>query len=71
MCIVIQSFYEGQNFITAVKLRAINYGTLLLGIFTSLEQFFLKESGSVVLERQTPNREVLGSIPTGVTVLCH
>ena len=26
--------------------------------------------GGVVVERRTPNREVLGSIPTGVTVVC-
>ena len=30
----------------------------------------IRERGGVVLERRTPNREVLGSIPTGVTVLC-
>ena len=29
-----------------------------------------RERGGVVVERQTPNREVLGSIPTGVTMLC-
>ena len=28
------------------------------------------ECCGVVVERQTPNREVLGSIPTGVIVLC-
>ena len=39
--------------------------------------FFLKffisvlgERGGVVVEHQTPNREVLGSIPTGGTMLC-
>ena len=30
----------------------------------------LKERDGVVVERQTPNLEVLGSIPTDVTVLC-
>ena len=29
-----------------------------------------KERGDLVVERRTPNREVLGSIPTRVTVLC-
>ena len=28
------------------------------------------ERGGIVIERQTPNREFLGSIPTGVSVLC-
>ena len=28
-----------------------------------------RERGGVVVERQTPNREVWSSIPTGVTVL--
>ena len=28
------------------------------------------ERGGVVVESRTPRREVLGSIPTGVTVLC-
>ena len=30
----------------------------------------LWERSGVVVERRTPNREVLDSIPTGVTVLC-
>ena len=30
----------------------------------------LRERGGVVVEGQTPNREVLGLIPTSVTVLC-
>ena len=30
----------------------------------------LRERGGVVVERRTPNREVLGSNPTSVTVLC-
>ena len=30
----------------------------------------IRERGGVVVERQTPNREVLGSIPTSGTVLC-
>ena len=29
-----------------------------------------RERGGVVVERRTPNREVLGSIPTGVSVVC-
>ena len=29
-----------------------------------------RERGGVVVERRTPNREGLGSIPTGATVLC-
>ena len=29
-----------------------------------------RERGGVVVERRTPNREILGSIPTSVTVLC-
>ena len=29
-----------------------------------------RERGGVVVERRTPNGEVLGSIPTGVIVLC-
>ena len=29
----------------------------------------IRECGGVVVERRTPNREVLGSIPTGVIVL--
>ena len=29
-----------------------------------------REHGGVVVEHQTPNREVLGSIPTGVIMLC-
>ena len=33
---------------------------------------FLRERGGVLVERPvTPKREVLGSIPTSVTVLCH
>ena len=32
--------------------------------------FYARERGGVVVERRTPNREVLGSIPIGVTVLC-
>ena len=28
------------------------------------------ECGGVVVEHQTPNQEVLGSIPTGSTMLC-
>ena len=30
----------------------------------------LRERGGIVVECRTLNREVLGSIPTGVTVLC-
>ena len=29
-----------------------------------------RERAGVEVERRTPNRQVLGSIPTGVTVLC-
>ena len=29
-----------------------------------------REGGGVVIEHQTPNQEVLGSIPTGSTMLC-
>ena len=29
-----------------------------------------KERGGIVVERWTPNREVLGSIPTGIIELC-
>ena len=29
-----------------------------------------RERGGVVVKRRTPTREVLGSIPAGVTVLC-
>ena len=29
----------------------------------------LREGGGIVVERRTPNREVLGSIPTGIIVL--
>ena len=29
-----------------------------------------RERGGVVMGRRTPNREVMGSIPTGATVLC-
>ena len=29
-----------------------------------------RERGGVVVERRTLNRDVLGSIPTGVKVLC-
>ena len=29
-----------------------------------------RERGGLVVARQTPNREVLGFIPTGVTMLC-
>ena len=32
--------------------------------------FALPERNGVVVERRTPNPEVLGSIPTGITVLC-
>ena len=31
---------------------------------------FERERGGVAVEHLTPNREVLGSIPTGGTVLC-
>ena len=31
--------------------------------------FFHRERGGLVVERRTPNREVLSSIPTSVTVL--
>ena len=39
------------------------------GIFDPY-QLGYREWGGVVVERQTPNREVLGSIPTAVSVLC-
>ena len=40
-------------------------------IFLNLLQlFYLWERGGLVVERRTPNREVLGSIPTRLTVLC-
>ena len=29
-----------------------------------------RERGGVVVESRTPNREIMGSIPTGSTVLC-
>ena len=32
--------------------------------------FFFRERGGVVVEHWTPNREVLGSNPKGVTALC-
>ena len=35
-----------------------------------LDQMPVREGGGVVVECRTPNREVLGSIPTGITVLC-
>ena len=36
-----------------------------------VDQFLIfRECGGVVVECRTPNREVLSSIPTGVTVLC-
>ena len=34
------------------------------------DRFNASEHGGVVVERQTPNREVLGLIPTDSTVLC-
>ena len=34
------------------------------------DEFSTVDSGGVVVERRTPNREALGSIPTVVTVLC-
>ena len=30
----------------------------------------LRERGGLMVERRTPNQEVLGSIPTRVTMLC-
>ena len=33
-------------------------------------KYFQRGCGGIVVECRTPNREVLGSIPTGVTVLC-
>ena len=44
------------------------------GIFIANRQFqswYFRERGSVVIEHRTPNREVLGSIPTGGTVCVH
>ena len=35
-----------------------------------ISQFIIRERGGIVVERQPPNREDLGLIPTGVTVLC-
>ena len=44
-------------------------------IFKDINVLFIcpfpdRDRGGVVVERRTPNREVLGPIPTGVTVLC-
>ena len=36
----------------------------------NLNAGIVRERGGVVVERRTPNREVLGSIPTGAIVLC-
>ena len=35
-----------------------------------IQKINIRERGGVVVERRTPNQEVLGSIPTGVAVLC-
>ena len=45
---------------------------LILTVALILEdnKLILREGGGVVVERRTPNREVLDSIPTGVIVLC-
>ena len=39
--------------------------------FLELHLISMRERGGVVVERRTTNREVLGSIPTSGTVLCH
>ena len=45
---------------------------MVLSTFKSLfvKDLYYRERGGVVVERRTPNREVLGSNLTGVTVLC-
>ena len=52
-----------------------SFSSVGLTNFSYLYSIFLfvvlrHQRGGVVIERLTPNREVLGSIPTGVTVLC-
>ena len=39
-------------------------------LYPKYDLFALRERGGVVVERRTPDREALGSIPTGVIVLC-
>ena len=46
-------------------------GNILVNATLSILDYSpIGERGGLVVERQTPNREVLGSIPTRVTVLC-
>ena len=45
--------------------------TVMFLQFTCIKMHLqFRERGGVVVERRTLNREILGSIPTGVTVLC-
>ena len=45
----------------------VNHGSSSLHIGYATNQ---REGGGVVVEHQTPNREVLGLTPTGGTMLC-
>ena len=69
-----------MHFMTMIRTRlqnALSYIANLLGyarfvgILTQFLILWLKSFlGGVMVECRTPNREVLGSIPTGITVLC-
>ena len=55
------------------KAKQLNVILIIIMHMLKINQYSLnqRERGGVVAERRTPNREVLGSIPTGVIVLCH
>ena len=51
--------------------KANSLGYVIMKCTMHINKYFeYRERGGVVVERRTPNREVLGSIPTGITVLC-
>ena len=58
---------HGQMFIMSTKTYSY---TCCQVVLAAADTTSLRERGGVVVERRTPNREVLGSIPTGVIVLC-
>ena len=63
---------KGTRFNTSYQcLMITNYVFLKSFSLTySVQNFFFHKALKIVVESRTPNREVLGSIPTGGTVLC-
>ena len=57
---------------SGVSLKASHKSTTNLQTLSLLKmsQLTCREHSGIVVECRTPNREVLGSIPTSVTMLC-